>query len=99
MPRSVNSCMRFIKSVIATGVLVLLALAGGLVPAAAAGPKTYGYVTPGPDTWYKKDVDGFVYAAQKAGAKVIVLNSNYDPEKEIANIDSLINLHRQIQIY
>ena len=91
MPRSVNSCMRFIKSVIATGVLVLLALAGGLVPAAAAGPKTYGYVTPGPDTWYKKDVDGFVYAAQKAGAKVIVLNSNYDPEKEIANIDSLIN--------
>ena len=51
----------------------------------------YGYVTPGPDTWYKKDVDGFVFAAEKAGAKVIVLNSNYDPDKEIANIDSLFN--------
>jgi len=50
-----------------------------------------GYVTPGPDTWYKKDVDGFVYAAEKTGSKVIVLNSAYDPEKEIANIDSLIN--------
>jgi len=51
----------------------------------------YGYVTPGPDTWYKRDVDGFVYAAEKSGAKVIVLNSDYNPEKEIANIDSLIN--------
>ncbi len=52
--------------------------------------KVYGYVTPGPDTWYKKDVEGFQYGAQKAGAKVIVLNSDYDVEKEIANIDSLI---------
>ena len=51
----------------------------------------YGYVTPGPDTWYKKDVEGFQYAAQRAGVKVIVLNSDYDTEKEIANIDSLIN--------
>lgn len=51
----------------------------------------YGYVTPGPDTWYKKDVEGFQYAAERAGAKVIVLNSDYDVEKEIANIDSLIN--------
>jgi ribose transport system substrate-binding protein len=58
----------------------------------AAGKQlVYGYVTPGPDTWYKKDVEGFVFAAQKVGAKVVVLNSNYDQEKEIANIDSLIN--------
>ncbi len=54
------------------------------------GNLVYGYVTPGPDTWYKKDVDGFVYAAGLAGIKVIVLNSDYDVEKEIANIDSLI---------
>lgn len=54
------------------------------------GEKVYGYVTPGPDTWYKKDVEGFQYGAEKAGAKVIVLNSDYDVEKEIANIDSLI---------
>src|SRR5208337_2173801 len=75
-------------------VLAVLMLAGGLVPAAAApaGKQyVYGYVTPGPDTWYKRDVDGFVYAAERAGAKVIVLNSTAAPEKEIANIDSLIN--------
>lgn len=51
----------------------------------------YGYVSPGSDTWYKKDVEGFEYAASLAGVEVIVLNSNYDVEKEIANIDSLIN--------
>jgi len=74
--------------------LALALAAGAAAPprAAAAGKQlVYGYVTPGPDTWYKKDVDGFVFAAEKAGAKVIVLNSNYDPDKEIANIDSLIN--------
>jgi len=50
----------------------------------------YGYVTPGPDTWYKKDVEGFQYAAERADVEVVVLNSNYNVEKEIANIDSLI---------
>ncbi len=73
---------------------VLLITAGAVMPisAGAAGKQlVYGYVTPGPDTWYKRDVDGFVFAAEKAGAKVVVLNSNYDAEKEIANIDSLIN--------
>ena len=53
--------------------------------------KVYGYVAPGPDTWYKADYDGFTYAAGLVGADVIVLNSDYDVEKEIANIDSLIN--------
>ena len=67
--------------------LVALAMLSG---AALSAQKVYGYVTPGPDTWYKKDVEGFQYGAEKAGAKVIVLNSDYDVEKEIANIDSLI---------
>ena len=67
--------------------LVACVLASG---PAWSGEKVYGYVTPGPDTWYKKDVEGFEYAAKRAGAKVIVLNSDYDVEKEIANIDSLI---------
>ncbi len=74
--------------------IAALMVVGGIVPATAqsSGKQyVYGYVTPGPDTWYKKDVDGFVYAAGLAGAKVIVLNSNYNPETEIANIDSLIN--------
>lgn len=57
----------------------------------AAGGKTYGYISPGPDTWYQRDVDGFVYAAEADGNEVVVLNTEYDPEKEIANIESLIN--------
>ena len=82
------------RSWLATLALALSVATGLAVPkvSVAAGKQlVYGYVTPGPDTWYKKDVDGFVFAAEKAGAKVIVLNSNYDPDKEIANIDSLIN--------
>ena len=73
-------------------IVTVLAFVGADMSLIAA-PKqlTYGYVTPGPDTWYKRDVDGFVYAAQRAGVKVIDLNSDYNPEKEIANIDSLIN--------
>lgn len=53
--------------------------------------KTYGYIAPGPDTWYQRDVDGFKFGAQADGNDVVVLNSEYDAEKEIANIDSLIN--------
>ena len=45
---------------------------------AAEAGKVYGYVTPGPDTWYKRDVDGFQYGAERAKAKVIVLNSDYN---------------------
>ena len=58
---------------------------------AAAEPKTYGYIKPGPDTWYQRDVDGFVFAAEADGNEVVVLDTEYDSEKEIANIESLIN--------
>lgn len=51
----------------------------------------YGYISPGPDTWYIRNVEGFQLGAEEAGAEVIVLNSNYDVNQEIANIDSLIN--------
>lgn len=84
-------------SFLVVAVVLLIGVVGGLFASGtteSAAPKkqlVYGYVTPGPDYWYKKDVDGFVYAAEKAGVKVQVLNSDYDPDKEIANIDSLIN--------
>jgi ribose transport system substrate-binding protein len=52
---------------------------------------TYCYVSPGPDTWYQRDVDGFVFGAESDGHEVIVLNSEYDVEKELANIESCIN--------
>ncbi len=87
-----------ITVILVAGVLLMVGVgslfaAGSKESAAPAQGKqlVFGYVTPGPDTWYKRDVDGFVYAAEKSGAKVTVLNSNYNAETEIANIDSLIN--------
>lgn len=58
---------------------------------AAEGGKVYGYITPGPDTWYQRNVEGFQLGAEKDGNQVVVLNSDYDVSKEVANIDSMIN--------
>ena len=63
------------------------------LPAASFAAKndlTFGYITPGPDTWYKRDVDGFVLAANLLRIKTVVLNSDYDVQKELSNIESLI---------
>jgi ribose transport system substrate-binding protein len=85
---------------------LILAAMGGVLLLAACGSSggnttsggsssqkqlTFGYISPGPDTWYQRDVDGFNFAAQKYGVKTVVLNSQYDAQKEIANIDSLVN--------
>ena len=51
---------------------------------------TYCYITPGPDTWYKRDVEGFQYGAGLDNVEVLVVNSDYDVEKELANIDYCI---------
>lgn len=53
--------------------------------------KVFGYITPGPDTWYQRNVEGFQMGAEKAGYEVVVLNSDYDASKEVANIDAMIN--------
>ncbi len=72
--------------------LLLLAIIAFSATALFAEDLVYGYVTPGPDTWYRKDVEGFEYGAELAGVEVVVLNSDYDTEKEISNIDTLINM-------
>ena len=59
--------------------------------AESAGGKVYGYITPGPDTWYQRNVEGFQMGAEKDGNKVVILNSDYDVSKEVSNIDSMIN--------
>ena len=87
-------------ALVSGAVVIASMLVTGAVPVAAqddaacdptAGGKTYGYISPGPDTWYQRDVDGFVFAAEQDGNEVVVLNSEYDAEKEIANIESLVN--------
>ena len=54
------------------------------------GEALYGYITPGPDTWYKRDVEGFQWATDLLGVDNLVLNSEYDAQKEVDNINSLI---------
>lgn len=80
--------MKRMTAVVMVGTM-LTAMPVGVM--AGEGGKVYGYITPGPDTWYQRDVDGFTMGAEKDGNKVVVLNSDYDADKEISNIDSLIN--------
>lgn len=81
--RKISSGLRHL--LVTAAVLLLIA------PVAFAQKLVYGYISPGPDTWYQRDVDGFVFGAEADDVEVIVLNSQYDPEREIANIETLIN--------
>jgi ribose transport system substrate-binding protein len=69
---------------------VVEAPAAPAAPAAEGKKLTYCYITAGPDTWYKRDVEGFQYGASLDKVEVIVVNSDYDVEKELANIDYCI---------
>ncbi len=50
----------------------------------------FGNVQPGPDPWYQFSVEAFQYYAEKKGVEVAYLNSEYDQDKDIANIEDLI---------
>ena len=48
----------------------------------------FAFIIPGLDAnWYVEIVDSFKYAAEEVGAEVLILSSDYDVEKEVANID------------
>lgn len=81
------------KALIAVLSVLLVMVAG--IPATAGGETeegqlTFGYIMPGPDPWYGYAKDGFLFAAEKNNVKVVVVNSDYDQEKELANIDDLV---------
>lgn len=50
-----------------------------------------GYIMAGPDVYYSAEVDGAEYQTELNGCKFVVLNSEYDQEKELANADDLIS--------
>ena len=52
---------------------------------------TYGHITPGPDTWYKRVVEGFEYGASLDDVDTVIVNSDYNVEKELQNIEFLVN--------
>jgi len=74
--------------------LVFLFLLGTVFSSAAVLAQdeelTFGYITPGPDTWYKRDVEGFQWACELLGVETIVMNSQYDVGTEVSNIESML---------
>lgn len=56
----------------------------------SAEPLEFGYIMPGGDPWYVYAKDGFLLAAAQNGVEVSVVNSNYDQQTELANVDDLI---------
>lgn len=51
---------------------------------------TFGNIQPGPDPWYQYSIDAFKYYAKKEGVTVNYLNSEYNQDKDIANLEDLI---------
>ncbi len=80
--------MRKLSVFVLALVLFVVGFAGQV---AQAKDLTFGYISPGPDTWYLRTVEGFEWACKLLGIKTIVLNSQYDVSTEVANIDSLIS--------
>jgi ribose transport system substrate-binding protein len=74
--------------VILAAALIVVAAAGGAFAANKA--LKFGYIVPGPDPWYGYAKDGFLFAAAKNNVPVVVVNSDYDQQKELANLDDLI---------
>ncbi|MCL2684033.1 MAG: sugar ABC transporter substrate-binding protein [Synergistaceae bacterium] len=73
--------------------ILIVGLLGGLAAGASAAEKapkdmTFAFIIPALDAnWYVEIVDSFKYAAEEIGANVLVLVSDYDVNREIANID------------
>jgi ribose transport system substrate-binding protein len=72
--------------------MVLALLAGGAMAFAAdnVSGKTIGFVNAGPDDYYAQFGKTLVAVAKSYGMNVVEVNSNYKPEKELANVQDLI---------
>jgi len=79
---------------IALCVLCVLLIACAAGPWAFGAEKAkkivFGNVQPGPDPWYQYSVKAFRYFAEKNGVEVVYLNSEYNQDKDIANVEDLI---------
>ena len=59
-------------------------------PAASDEQLLIGYIQAGPDIYYQSEVDGAKYTTEENGHKFVVVNSEYNQEKELSNADDLI---------
>jgi ribose transport system substrate-binding protein len=59
-------------------------------PADPVKGKTIGFINAGPDDYYAQFGDALKAIAEAEGMKVVELNSDYKPEKELANVQDLV---------
>jgi ABC-type sugar transport system substrate-binding protein len=52
--------------------------------------KTVGFINAGPDDYYAQFGDAFKAIGETVGLEVVELNSDYSPEKELANVQDMI---------
>lgn len=74
-------------------ILITVAMLFGCLAVVSATPvtgKVIGFVNAGPDDYYAQFGDSLVAIANSYGMKVVQVNSNYKPEKELANVQDLI---------
>ena len=74
-----------------TLLLALTLIAVAALPALAEEEVVFGYISPGPDTWYLRAAEGFEWGCEKLGVRCITVNSDRDSSKELSNIEYLIN--------
>lgn len=53
--------------------------------------KTVGFINAGPDDYYAQFGDAFKAIAAAVGMEVVELNSDYNPEQELANVQDMIS--------
>lgn len=72
--------------------LLALLLLLSCVSFAEEGGIKVGYVVAGPDDYYNVSAEVIRLAGEQRGWEVVVLNSEYVPEKEISNVEDLITM-------
>ena len=77
------------KKILSLVLVAMMALA--LCAPAMAEEITFGYISPGPDTWYLRAAEGFEWACEQLGVKCITVNSNRYSNTELSNIEYLID--------
>jgi len=82
--------LKILVLAIVLALAISMAVTGCKTASAEKKALKFGYIMPGPDPWYAYARDGFIYAAEKMNIETVVLNSDYDQEKEQSNTEDLI---------
>ena len=80
--------MKKIIAILLVIVMAAVSLAG--CGGGADEQKVVGFINAGPDDYYAQFGDAFKAIGESIGYKIIEVNSDYSPEKELANVQDMI---------